>query len=123
MVVVDNHNNSYIQSIVDNARVARLATIDFKVAKPHIVPVVFAFDGKFYYIPLDKKPKKETDPKRLRRVRNIQANPNVALLIDEYNENWSKLFFVMVQGKGSLIGNLSEYDDPKRERNSRLDRK
>ena len=121
--VVDKSNNNYVQSLVNDARVARLATIDFEEAKPHIVPVVFVFDGNSYYIPIDKKPKRDNDPERLRRVRNIQENPNVALLIDEYYEDWSKLFFVMIQGKGSLIGKFTGHDDIKRIRNTRLDRK
>lgn len=107
--MVESIDNNYIQSLANDARVARLATIDFEEARPHIVPVVFVFDGEAYYIPIDKKPK--TDPKRLRRIRNIQKNPNVALLIDEYDDDWSKLFFVMIQGKGSLIGEFVENDD------------
>lgn len=122
MVVVDKSDSTYIQSLVNGARVARLATIDFEEAKPHIVPVVFVFDGNAYYIPIDKKPKRNTDPERLRRVRNIQQNQNVALLIDEYNEDWSKLFFVMIQGKGTLIGTSTEFDDVKKVRNIRPDR-
>jgi PPOX class probable F420-dependent enzyme len=123
MDVVDKRHNNYIQSLVNNARVARLATIDFEEAKPHIVPVVFVFDGNSYFVPIDKKPKRDADPERLRRVRNIQQNPNVALLIDEYNEDWSKLFFVMIQGKGSLIGKFTECDNVRKVRNTRLDRK
>jgi PPOX class probable F420-dependent enzyme len=110
-VNVDVVDNKCFQSLLYAARVARLATIDFEEAKPHIVPVVFAFDGDYYYIPLDKKPKRNNNPERLRRVRNIQNNPNVALLIDEYNEDWSKLFFVMIQGKGLLIRKFSRQDD------------
>jgi PPOX class probable F420-dependent enzyme len=121
--VANNRKNSFIQSILTDARVARLATIDFEEAKPHVVPVVFVFDGNFYYIPVDGKPKKDSDPKRLRRIKNIQQNPNVALLIDEYNEDWSKLFFVMIQGKGDLIGNFSDCDDVTRTRDSKLGRK
>jgi PPOX class probable F420-dependent enzyme len=106
--LIESRDNNYIQSLANDARVARLATIDFEEAKPHIVPVIFVFDGDSYYVPIDKKPK--TDPKRLRRIRNIQENPNVALLIDKYYEDWSKLFFVMIQGKGSLIGKFDEND-------------
>jgi PPOX class probable F420-dependent enzyme len=123
MVVVDKKSDiNHIRSLVNGARVARLATIDFEEAKPHIVPVVFVFDGNAYYVPIDKKPKRNTDPERLRRVRNIQQNPNVALLIDEYNEDWSKLFFVMIQGKGTLIGTSTVYGEAKKVRNTRPDR-
>jgi PPOX class probable F420-dependent enzyme len=98
-------NNIDVKAIIDKARVARLATVDSE-CMPHLVPVVFAFDGEHYYIPIDKKTKQDpSKPERLKRVKNIQANPNVALLIDEYNENWSKLYFVMIQGRASLISN------------------
>jgi PPOX class probable F420-dependent enzyme len=116
----NNNNNKYIQSLVCNARVARLATIDFEEVKPHIVPVVFVFDGNSYYIPIDKKPKRVDDPEQLRRVRNIQKNPNVALLIDEYKEDWSKLFFIMIQGKGSLIGKSIGQEDVKKVRKTEV---
>lgn len=107
-------DNKYIQSLLYGARVARLSTIDFEEQKPHIVPVVFVFDGDYYYVPIDEKPKRGKDPELLRRVRNIQKNPNVAILIDEYNEDWSKLSFVMIQGKGHLIGRVARQNDLKK---------
>ncbi|MDN5846992.1 MAG: pyridoxamine 5'-phosphate oxidase family protein [Candidatus Nitrosocosmicus sp.] len=100
-------NNFFIQEIINRARVARLSTIDYEKQIPHIVPVVFAFDGHHYFIPLDNKRKKATVEK-LKRVRNIQHCPNAALLIDEYNEDWSKLLFIMIQGKAYLIGEGDE---------------
>jgi nitroimidazol reductase NimA-like FMN-containing flavoprotein (pyridoxamine 5'-phosphate oxidase superfamily) len=87
-------NDIQVKAIIDKARIARLATVDSK-SKPHLVPVVFAFDGEHYYIPIDKKTKQEpSKPERLKRVKNIQANPNVALPIDEYNVLYRKKFFV-----------------------------
>jgi nitroimidazol reductase NimA-like FMN-containing flavoprotein (pyridoxamine 5'-phosphate oxidase superfamily) len=53
-------NNFFIQEIINRARVARLSTIDHNKQIPHIVPVVFAFDGHHYYIPLDNKRKEQT---------------------------------------------------------------
>ena len=100
-------NNFLIQEIINRARVARLSTIDYKKQIPHIVPVVFAFDGHHYFIPLDDKRKKEAVGK-LKRVKNIQHCPNAALLIDEYNEDWSKLVFVMIQGKAYLIREVED---------------
>lgn len=106
MVVVDN-SNKYIQALVTDARVARLATIDFEEAKPHIVPVVFVFDGNSYYIPIDKKPKRENDPERLRRVRNIQENPNVALLIDDSSS--SKSQYMLKNAQSLLLEKYPQY--------------
>jgi PPOX class probable F420-dependent enzyme len=108
-------NNQKINPILYRARVARLATADSK-AIPHIIPVVFAFDGEKYYIPVDEKPK-ITKPDQLRRIKNIKANPAVALLIDEYDEDWNKLLFIMIQGKASILGkrrenNKEETEDP-----------
>jgi PPOX class probable F420-dependent enzyme len=102
-----------INPIIHRARVARLATADSK-AKPHIVPVVFAFDGEKYYIPIDKKTK-TTKPGELRRIKNIDANPAVALLIDEYNEDWNKLLFIMIQGKAAILGKKKGNDEGKGE--------
>ena len=94
-------NESYFK-IIYKARVARLATVDLE-CKPHLIPVVFVYDEHYYFIPIDEKTKRSR-PEKLKRVRNIQQNPNVALLIDEYNEDWTKLYFIMIQGKASIIG-------------------
>ena len=89
-----------VEEFIERARVARLATIDSEF-KPHLVPVVFVFDGNHFFIPVDEK-RKTAKPEKLKRIRNIQDNPNVTLLIDEYSEDWTKLAFVMIQGKASI---------------------
>lgn len=89
-----------VEEFIERARVARLATIDSEF-KPHLVPVVFVFDGNHFFIPVDEK-RKTAKPEKLKRIRNIQDNPNVTLLIDEYSEDWTKLTFVMIQGKASV---------------------
>lgn len=89
-----------VEEFIERARVARLATIDSEF-KPHLVPVVFVFDGSHFFIPVDEK-RKTAKPEKLKRIRNIQDNPNVTLLIDEYSEDWTKLAFVMIQGKASV---------------------
>ena len=77
----------HIKTIINKAKVARLATVDIKCT-PYLVPVVFVLDNDndYYFIPIDEKTKRSR-PENLKRVRNIQENPNVALLIDEYNED------------------------------------
>ena len=92
-----------VEEFIVRARVARLATIDSEF-KPHLVPVVFVFNGNHFFIPVDEK-RKTAKPEKLKRIRNIQDNPNVTLLIDEYSENWTKLAFVMIQGKASVATN------------------
>jgi PPOX class probable F420-dependent enzyme len=102
-------NDPYIKMIIDKARVARLATVDSE-CKPHLIPVVFVFDNHCYFIPIDEKTKRSR-PEKLKRAKNIQQNPNVALLIDEYNEDWKKLYFIMIQGKASIVGKELEQNE------------
>ena len=73
-----------------------MATADAEGA-PHVVPVCYAFDGSSIYSALDLKPKR-VSTHRLKRVRNIAANPRVALVIDDYSEEWSALRYVLVRG-------------------------
>ena len=89
-----------IQARLKKARVARLATSDAR--QVHIVPVCFVYDGAVFYTALDRKPKRVA-PEQLARVRNIQANPRVALIIDEYREDWNRLWYILVRGRAKLI--------------------
>ena len=89
------------QRMLKEARVARLATLDAK-NRPHIVPVCFAYDGKLFYTAIDKKPKRVTR-KPLARLRNIRAVPRVALLIDEYGEDWTQLWYILIRGTAKLL--------------------
>ena len=82
-------------------RVARLATAD-KAGVPHLVPVCFVLDGASFYIPLDAKPKRVA-PLRLRRVRNIAENAEVSLLVDRYDEDWSQLGWVRLDGRAEVL--------------------
>ncbi len=87
--------------IIGTARVARLATAD-PLGVPHLVPICFAHDGESFLSVLDRKPKR-TSLKGLKRVRNILANPNVALLLDHYEEEWGRLWYVLITGTAQLI--------------------
>jgi PPOX class probable F420-dependent enzyme len=76
------------------ARVARLATMG--PDGPHLVPVCFAVDGDLIWTAIDAKPKR---PGRLRRLRNIDERPAVALLADHYDDaDWSALWWVRADG-------------------------
>jgi PPOX class probable F420-dependent enzyme len=81
--------------------VARLGTSD-SYNQPYVIPVVFVFDGAYFFIPLDMKTKTVT-PGNLRRVKNIEKNAKVALVIDQYSEAWEKLWFIMIMGKAWII--------------------
>ena len=84
-----------------STRVGHLATANAD-GVPHVIPVCFTTDGRFIYSVLDQKPKR-TSLNRLRRVRNIQANPQVTLLIDHYEEDWNRLWYMMVAGRAELL--------------------
>jgi PPOX class probable F420-dependent enzyme len=90
-----------VQAKLKEARVARLATVDER-HRPHAVPVCFAYDGKVLYTAIDQKPKRVA-PERLTRLRNILAEPRVALLIDQYDEDWTKLWYMLIRGKARLL--------------------
>ncbi len=96
-----------IQARVKLARVARLATADAR-GRPSVVPVCYSYDGRVFYTPLDRK-RKRVAPEKLARVRNIRENPNVALLVDDYREDWSRLWYVLVRGRASLLRRGREY--------------
>ena len=88
-------------AFVQIMRVARLATAD-ENGSPHLVPVCYAFDGTRFYTPLDEKPKRVAGT-RLRRVRNIEARHEASLLIDQYDDDWSRLGYVLVHGRADLL--------------------
>jgi PPOX class probable F420-dependent enzyme len=88
-------------AFIRSARIAHLATAD-KSGRAHVVPICFAFDGRLFYSSIDEKPKR-TAPQKLKRVRNIQENPQVALVIDSYDEDWRKLAYILVRGSARVL--------------------
>jgi PPOX class probable F420-dependent enzyme len=83
------------------ARVAHLATAGLD-GQPHVVPICFVFDGRHFYSPIDEKPKR-TGPAKLKRVINIQANPQTALVIDRYSEDWKRLGYILIRGTAKIL--------------------
>jgi PPOX class probable F420-dependent enzyme len=81
------------------ARIARLATVDAD-GEPHLVPVCFALVGDRIVSVVDAKPKRTTD---LRRLANIRAHPRVTLLADEYDEDWTRLWWVRADGAARVV--------------------
>jgi len=87
-----------------SARVVRLATVS-EAGVPHLVPCTFALDGAAVggdsvYVAVDHKPKSTTN---LKRLRNIAANPHVAMLADHYDDDWSLLWWVRADGVASVL--------------------
>ena len=103
-----------VRAKLREARVARLATTD-EEGHPHIIPVCFVYDGRAFYTALDAKPKR-VRPERLARVRHIQAQPSVALLVDEYREDWEKLWYIQVRGTAELLSDSEGEEQAKARR-------
>ena len=87
--------------------VARLATAD-KNGQPHVIPFCYAFDGDRFYFVVDEKPKRQTG-KPLKRIRNMLENPQVALVIDDYSDDWTQLAYVLVSGSPQVVDDEAEY--------------
>jgi PPOX class probable F420-dependent enzyme len=95
-----------IAGFIRAARVAHLATA--AKGQPHVIPICFVFDGKYFYSPIDEKPKRVA-PRRLKRITNIRENPNVSLVIDRYEEDWHKLGYILVFGKAQIVLSGEKY--------------
>ena len=72
---------------------------------PTVIPVCFAYESGKIYSAIDKKPK---SGRRLARVRNIERNPRVAFIVDNYSEDWRRLTYLLVHGRASLVKGSSE---------------
>lgn len=88
------------------AQFARLATADER-GRPHIVPITFAVDGDRIHFAVDHKPKTTT---RLRRLANITANPQVAVLVDHTDGDWGRLWWARADGRARIVENAAERD-------------
>jgi len=89
-------------------RVAHLATAD-RAAIPHVVPVCFAISKTTLYVTIDEKPKRRPVG-ALKRLRNIAENDAVAIVIDRYEEDWARLGWVMLHGRGQILNEGQEHD-------------
>jgi PPOX class probable F420-dependent enzyme len=95
------------QRFLETRRVARLATADARGA-PHVVPVCFAVADGTLYVTIDEKPKRRTGAP-LKRLRNIAENPAVAVVADHYDEDWTRLGWVMLQGRADILSVGAEH--------------
>ena len=87
-------------------RVARMATVR-PDGRPHLVPIVFAVEGDAIYSGVDTKPKRSPE---LTRLANIRSNPNVTLLVDEYDDDWKTVWWVRAEGAASVVEQGPERD-------------
>ncbi len=91
---------------LETERVARLATADSD-GQPHVVPICYALIDDVVYFTIDQKPKRSGV--HLKRLANIRSNPKVGLVVDRYDEDWTKLGWLMVQGKAAIISDGSRH--------------
>jgi len=95
-----------IHAKLEVARIARLATLDAE-RTPHVIPICFVWNGSVFYSAIDRKPKRVA-PTRLARLKNITGTPRVALLIDQYDEDWTRLWYVLVRGEAEIVSAPAE---------------
>jgi PPOX class probable F420-dependent enzyme len=88
------------------ARVGRLATVD-AAGRPHLVPICFALEGDTLYSAVDEKPKHS---KRLKRLENIRRHPEVTVLVDHYEEDWTRLWWVRLDGVATVLEQGLEWE-------------
>jgi len=95
------------RAFLDASKVGHLATADAHAA-PHVVPVCFACTDTTLYITIDAKPKGAAAG--LKRLRNIMANPQTAFIADRYDDDWSRLGWVMLRGAAEILDAGTEHD-------------
>ena len=96
-----------VQTFIQTRRVARMATVDAS-GHPHVVPICYAYDGSRLYSAVDEKPKRFA-PNALRRLVNIRNNARICLIVDEYDEDWNRLRFVIIHGTAEIARDGSEH--------------
>jgi PPOX class probable F420-dependent enzyme len=99
--------SEYQARFLASRRAGHLATADAR-ATPHLVPVCFVVSEGALYITIDQKPK--GDPRALKRLRNIIENPAAAFVADRYDEDWTRLGWVMLRGPAEILGDGVEHD-------------
>jgi PPOX class probable F420-dependent enzyme len=88
--------------------VGHLATADHQ-AVPHVVPVCFVISQGTLYITIDEKPKRAAG-RALKRISNIERNPMVAIVVDRYEKDWTRLGWVMLRGRAEILRAGTEHD-------------
>ena len=90
-------------------RVARLATAD-AAGRPHVVPICYALTAATRCTSRSMRSRRSRPGARLKRLANLRANPSAALVVDRYDEDWSRLGWVMVQGRAEILEAGAEHD-------------
>jgi PPOX class probable F420-dependent enzyme len=93
--------------LLGEARVARLATVR-PDGGPHVVPIVFALVGDTVWFAVDDKPKRS---RRLQRLANLERDPRASVLVDAYDDDWTRLWWVRADGRARVVGPGEERDE------------
>ena len=88
-----------LRSRFASSPVARLSTVR-PDGRTHVVPIVFAVVGDTVFSAVDAKPKRSTE---LQRLANVRAEPRCAVLVDHYDDDWRRLWWVRADGHGEVI--------------------
>lgn len=96
-----------VEAFIKKLPVARLATADAR-GRPSVVPVCYVLVDGYFYTPIDEK-RKSVSWGRLKRLRNIESNPAVSLVIDHYEVDWTALGYVLVRGVAETIEPRGRY--------------
>jgi PPOX class probable F420-dependent enzyme len=94
------------RAFAEQHRIAHLATADAAGA-PHVIPICYALVGERFYFVIDEKPKRTRIG--LKRLRNIAVNAQVAMVIDDYDDDWTQLAYVLVRGEATIVSDHEEY--------------
>lgn len=100
--------NTHWRALFSGERVVRLATVR-PDGSPHLVPITFAVLDDVVVTAIDHKPKRSRD---LQRLRNIAAEPRVALLADRYDEGWERLWWVRADGTAAVVAATDDAAEP-----------
>jgi PPOX class probable F420-dependent enzyme len=93
------HDSSVLRQWVSESQVARLATLDAD-GRPHLVPIVFVLEGETLYSAVDAKPKRS---RSLRRIENVRQRPEATVLVDSYEADWTRLWWVRLRCRGRVL--------------------
>jgi PPOX class probable F420-dependent enzyme len=99
------------ESLLRRWPVARLATLAH--GAPRLVPIVFAWHADRIWSPIDAKPKRRDDPRSLARVEDVRRDPRVCVLLDHYDADWSRLWWLRLDGEAEVVTAETAESDPR----------
>jgi PPOX class probable F420-dependent enzyme len=103
----DRLKGAAVRDFLELAKIAHLATVS-GAGEPHNIPLCFWFDGSQFYFVIDEKPKRKSGTE-IKRMKNIAENPRIALVIDHYDEDWTRLAYVLIHGNARIVEDAAEY--------------